>query len=192
MSRSTIPALLLLLSSLGVAACGASGDKAGANTAAADTAAAAVAPDPAQACLGLRPVPVAIAVADFIGTADPKPLRFLNAASTDSALPPAAEAVVQDKGPTFYWLSSEKNQQQIRDKLAGDGDWATLLVVIRENVDHGDGTHTIRVGGRYVGAPHDGKESPEKRYEIACQIDSVAHWAVTNGTMSDSASAGAP
>lgn len=136
--------------------------------------------DPAVACADARPVPSTIAVLDFIDHADPKPLRFLNAVGTDSALPPAAELLVQKKGPTFYWLDTERGQQQIREKLDGDGAWETMLVLVRENTEHADGTHTLRVGGRYVGAPNDGEESPEKRYTIGCQVDSVATWAITH------------
>lgn len=159
---------------------GCGGSAVPADSASADAAApAGMTLDPALACEALRPLPPSIAVLDFIEHAVPKPLRFLNAVSTDSALPPAAELAVQKKGPTFYWLESERNQQQIREKLAGDGPWETLLVLMRENTDHADGTHTLRVGGRYVGASNDGDESPEKRYTIACQVDSVAAWVIT-------------
>ncbi len=170
--RTHIAPLLALLAACG----GGSGD---ANNASADAAPATL--DPATACVEVRPLPVAIAVLDYITTAEPKPLRFLNAATTDSALPPAAEAVVQDKGPTFYWLPQEKNQLQIRAKLAGDGDWATMLVVVREDADNGDGTHTVRVGGSYIGKPHEALVSPEKRYTVRCQVDSVATWLLQPG-----------
>ncbi len=161
--------LLALLAACG----GGSGDAA---KAAALAEAEAVVLDPRTACVEVRPLPVARAVLDYITTAEPRPLRFLNAATTDSALPQAAEVVVQDKGPTFYWLPQENNQQQIREKLARDGDWATMLVVVREDADNGDGTHTVRVGGSYIGKPHEGLVSPEKRYTVRCQVDSVATW----------------
>lgn len=134
----------------------------------------------ASACNALTETPAQLAVLDFIAAADPKPWRFLTAVSTDSALSESAFDVVQKKGPTFYWLTDQKSQQQIRDKLVRDGDWATMLVLMRENSDNGNGTHTLRVGGRYVGAPHEGVESPEKRYTVQCQIDSVATWVMTN------------
>lgn len=135
--------------------------------------------DPALACRDISPSAAQIAVLDYITTAEPKPLRFLNAVATDSALPDDVALVVQDKGPTFYWLQDEKNQQQIRDKLAGDGSWATMLVLVRENTDHGDGTYTMRIGGRYVGAPNDGAVSPEKQYRLRCQVDgTTAAWAM--------------
>jgi hypothetical protein len=146
----------------------------------ADRASDVVVLDPATACTSLTPSPVAMAVLDYITTADPKPLRFLNAATTDSALPPAAEAVVKDKGPTFYWLPNEKNQQQIRDKLESGGEWPNMLVLVRELTDNGAGVTVVRVGGRYIGRPHDGRESPERRYTIRCQVDSVATWVMDN------------
>ncbi len=137
-------------------------------------------PDPATACLSSSPAPVALAVRDFITTAEPTPLRFLNAATTDSALPPLAAAVVQDKGPTFYWMPDEKSRQQVRDNLSRVGAWASMLVVVREDTDHGDGTKTVRVGGHYIGPPHEGIESPEKRYTISCRIDSLTSWTITH------------
>ena len=175
MMRSTplrAPALAFAAALL-ISACGGAPPR---DTAAAEDAA----PDPATACNAVRPEPVVLAVLDYIAAAEPKPLRFLNAVGSDSALPPAAEAAVQDKGPTFYWLAAEKNQQQIRDKLSRDGDWATMLVLVRGDVDNGDGTHLVRVGGRYVGAPHEGLVSPEKRYTVRCLVDSAATWSIAD------------
>ena len=144
-------------------------------------------PDPATACIGTAPVPVALAVQDFIGSADPKPERFLNAASTDSALPAAAEAIVTRKGPTFYWLPNEAAQQQMRTKLEGDGPWVNMLVVVRSQQDGGDGTWTIRVGGKYIGGPLHGTESPEKRYTVSCIIGDTNAWKVTDAVLSGGA-----
>jgi hypothetical protein len=140
-------------------------------------------PDPATACLGMSPVPVALAVQDFIGSADPKPERFLNAASTDSALPPAAEAIVARKGPTFYWLADETAQQQMRAKREGDGPWVNMLVVVRGQQDGGDGTHTIVVGGQYIGGALHGTQSPAKRYTVSCIIGETNAWQVTDAVL---------
>lgn len=157
------------------AACGGDAAQSTSDTASADSAGVI---DLAVACADALPVPAAMAVLDFIGHAEPQPLRFLNAVGTDSALPPAAEIAVQDKGPTFYWLEAQKNQDQIREKLSRDGPWATMLVLVRENTDHGDGTHSVRVGGRYIANAEDGVESPEKLYRVACQVDSTAAWVI--------------
>ncbi len=169
--RCAVPSALLLLT----AACGGSADsgKSGGDAGQLDA---------AVACNTLSPTPDQMAVLDFISTAEPKPWRFLTAVSTDSALSEPAFEVVQKKGPTFYWLTDEKSQTQIRDKLARDGDWATMLVLMRENSDDGEGTHTLRIGGRYVGAPHEALESPEKRYSVQCKVDSVATWVMTDGS----------
>ncbi len=175
--RSLVRLAPLATLSLAVA-CGGSQDNASASG-------SAVTLNPATACAISTPGPVTLAVRDFITTAEPRPLRFLNAVATDSALPEAAAALVQDKGPTFYWLSDEKSQQQIRSKLATGGDWPTMLVLLREHTDHGDGTHTVRIGGRYVERPNDGEVSPEKRYTVSCQTDSTAVWAITSGASSD-------
>ncbi len=170
--RCAAPASLLLF----FTACGGGGDTA---KSAGDGEAEL---DVATACNSISPTADQLAVLDFIGTAEPKPWRFLTAVSTDSALSESAFDAVQGKGPTFYWLSDQKSQQQIREKLANDGDWATMLVLMRENRDNGDGTHTLRVAGRYVGEPHEGLESPEKRYTVQCQVDSVATWVITEGS----------
>jgi hypothetical protein len=137
-------------------------------------------PDPATACIGTSPVPVAIAVQDFIRSAEPTPERFLNAATTDSALPAAAEVVVSRKGPMFYWLPDETAQQQMQAKLERDGPWVNMLVVVRGQLDGGDGTWTIRVGGKYIGGPQHGTESPEKRYTVSCILGDTNAWKVTD------------
>jgi len=170
--RLPLAPLLALL-----AACG--GGSGGSDKASANAASETL--DPATACIDVRPLPVALAVLAYVTTAEPKPLRFLNAVTTDSALPPAAEAVVQDKGPTFYWLPQEKNQLQIREKLARDGDWPTMLVVVRADAVNADGSHVVRVGGSYIGKPHEAQVSPEKRYSVRCQVDSVATWVMDPG-----------
>jgi hypothetical protein len=146
-----------------------------------------LAPDPATACIGTAPAPVAVAVQDFIGSADPRPERFLNAATTDSALPGPAEAVVARKGPMFYWLPDEASQQQMRAKLEGDGPWANMLVVVRGQQDGGDGTWTIRVGGTYIGGELHGTQSPEKRYTVTCILGDTNAWKVTDATIAGGA-----
>lgn len=144
-------------------------------------------PDPATACIGTAPVPVALAVQDFIGSAEPKPERFLNAAGTDSALPPAAESVVTRKGPMFYWLANDAAQQQMRTKLENDGPWVNMLVVVRSQEEAGDGTWTIRVGGTYIGGELHGTASPEKRYTVSCVIGDTNAWKVTDATVAGGA-----
>lgn len=140
-------------------------------------------PDPATACIGTAPAPVALAVQDFINSAEPKPERFLNAATTDSALPSPAEAIVTRKGPTFYWLPDEASQQKMRAKLEGDGPWVNMLVVVRGQDDGGDGTWSIRVGGKYIGGELHGTESPEKRYTVSCIIGDTSAWKVTDASL---------
>jgi hypothetical protein len=144
-------------------------------------------PDPATACLSATPTPVALAVTDFIGAAEPKPERFLTAATTDSALPQAAESVVSRKGPLFFWLPDPAMQAQMRAKLEGDGAWTNMLVVVREQTDHGDGTWTVRVGGRYIGGPSHGSESPEKSYTVSCLIGDPSAWKVTDAKLAGGA-----
>jgi hypothetical protein len=161
----------LAAAALLLAACGgggAAGDRAAAETGEADLAAA---------CDAARPGTIAVAVADYIANVEPRPLRFLNAAASDSALPEEALKVLQDKGPTFYWLDGEKQQQQILDKLAGDGDWATLLVVLRGEERDEPGHAFVTLGGEFKGGKLAGTVVPERRIELRCTADSAA-WTV--------------
>ncbi len=144
-------------------------------------------PDPGTACLAATPLPVALAVQDFIMTADPAPQRFLQAAATDSALPPAAEAVVSAKGPLFYWTGDAAAQEAMRAKLEGDGPWINMLVVVREQRDEGTGTWTVRVGGHYIGGALHGTVSPGKRYTVSCVIGEPSAWTVTDAQLSGDA-----
>jgi len=170
---------LLLCSSL--VACGGRADR-GRSTPAEE-----LPPDPATACIGSAPAPVALAVQDFINSAEPTPERFLNAATTDSALPGPAEAIVTRKGPTFYWLPDEAAQQQMRAKLERDGPWVNMLVVVRGQADGGDGTWIIRVGGTYIATALHGTASPEKRYTVSCIIGETNAWKVTDVSLAGGA-----
>jgi hypothetical protein len=128
----------------------------------------------------VAPTPVALAVRDFIAAADPVPQRFLTAATTDSALPRAAEAVVERKGPLFLWLPDPTAQAAMRTKLEGDGPWINMLVIVRGEARQADGSVEVRVGGHYVGGETDGRESPEMRFTVVCVPGEPSAWRVVD------------
>ena len=166
--RHFIPAAAVLLAF--AAACGGNGDRAGAdaNTVGKEQAAGAGA-GTVPTCANGDTTALALAVRDFITKAAPSAQRYLNAVGTDSALPEDGLKVLQDKGPTYFYSSDSSAQRQIREKLATDGPWATLLVVYRGQsaTDGGTGVD-VRLGGHYVGGEHDGKVHPTKRYGFRC------------------------
>jgi hypothetical protein len=143
--------------------------------------------DPAAACRRVAPAPVALAVRDFITAAEPTPQRFLTAATTDSALPRTAEAVVERKGPLFLWLPDAAAQLAMRTKLEGDGPWVNMLVIVRGETVQPDGTVAVRVGGHYIGGEWHGRESPEVHFTIECQAGEPAAWRVIEAARSDGA-----
>ncbi|MEO7521300.1 MAG: hypothetical protein ABIW79_05735 [Gemmatimonas sp.] len=130
---------------------------------------AAVAAGAVPSCANADTTPVSLAVRDFITKATPTPQRYLSAAGSDSAVPEDGFKVLQDKGPTFYFSSDSVAQRKIREKLANDGPYASLLVVYKgqTTTDGGRGID-IRLGGHYVGGELDGKVATNKRYAIRC------------------------
>jgi hypothetical protein len=163
-SRSVLRTTVALLLGL-AAACG--GDRAAdAGTGGKEQAARAGAGTTA-ACSKADTTAVALAVLDFIAKATPSAQRYLNAVGTDSALPDDGLKALQDKGPTYFYSSDSSAQRKLREKLAVDGPWATLLVVYRGQTATDSGVD-IRLGGHYVGGAHDGLTARTKRYGVRC------------------------
>jgi hypothetical protein len=156
---ATLTALVPL--TLLAAACG----DGGAARKAADSAALAAGPT----CASPDTTPVGLAVRAFITTATPTPQRYLSAAGTDSAVPDDGFKVLQEKGPTYFYSSDPKAQEQIKAKLASVGPYASLLVVYRGKTEADNGnTVTVSLGGHYVGGEHDGKEAPTRQFTVRC------------------------
>ena len=122
-----------------------------------------------EACARPDSTPLGLAVRDYIAKSLPTPLRFLNAVGTDSALPEDGFKVLQDKGPSYFYGSDTVAQRKLRDKLAVDGPWPSLLVVYRgQSASDGGNAMDIRLGGHYVGGEHHGKVHVSKRYAMRC------------------------
>ena len=126
------------------------------------------------ACHGGDDKVLRMAVTAYLKQAKPKPERFLNAAGTDSALPPVAVEVLQDKGPTYYFPGG--GETQARRMLHEKGDFTTLLVVPRPG-SKAERSATVRLGGHFVGGAEDGRPAGERTFTFSCDS---AGWRMTN------------
>lgn len=124
---------------------------------------------------------VSLAVRQFITTADPKPLRFLYMAGTDSMLPEAGTRVLQDKGPTYLWPSDLSKAAPVRKKLGDAGPWNALLVTYKGVSQPTPETARVRIGGTWVGPVDDGKQLGVKAASFECRAegDSANMWRLT-------------
>lgn len=98
----------------------------------------------------------------------PTPQRFLVAAGTDSGVPDAVRAALQNKGPTYYYFGTEAQRKSVRDKLASVGSYTTLLVVYRGTRAVDDTGAVARFRGWYVGGQHDGKAATPRAVYLSC------------------------
>lgn len=129
-------------------------------------------------CTTADSTPVGLAVLEYITTAFPTPQRYLQAAGTDSAVPEDGFKIMQLKGPTYYYSSDPKAQQQVKDKLASVGPYATLLVVYKGKTEKDNGNDvTVSLAGHYVGGDHDGKVAEAREINLRCD---TTGWRVTN------------
>ena len=121
--------------------------------------------------------PAALAVRDYIKNSQPKPMRFLTAAGSDSAVPDDAFHELQDKGPTYYYAGTDAAKKKVRDKLELAGPFTALLVVVRGVKKNDDGTEVLRIGGHYLTGEYDGKAGDSRAYRMACD---TAGWSIKN------------
>jgi hypothetical protein len=110
------------------------------------------------------------AVLDYIMTAEPRPQRFLSAAGTDSAMQGDGMAVLQDKGPTFFYAGNEAALKKLREKLDNDGPYASMLVVMKGHEPSSDGlTETVTIAGHYIAGDLHGRVSPPRTFRFRCE-----------------------
>jgi hypothetical protein len=121
------------------------------------------------------------AVSQFIATTDPKPLRFLYMAGTDSMLPEAGTRALQDKGPTYLWPATPGQQPLVKKKLGDAGPWNALLVTYKGVSQPTPETARVRIGGTWIGPVDDGKQLGVKVADFACSTagDSAHKWRLT-------------
>ena len=119
---------------------------------------------------------IALAVTAFVKTVSPTPQRFLAAVSSDSAIPDAARAALQDRGPTYLWPPDSIQRAKVRQKLISVGDY-TALAVVYKGMSHPDASHTIiKLGGHFVDVGNGVPPSVTGDIEMAC--DSTKKWRV--------------
>ena len=125
---------------------------------------------------------VGTAVTQFITTTDPKPMRFLYMAGTDSTLPDAGTRALQDKGPTYLWPATPGQQPIVKKKLSDAGPWNALLVTFKGITQPTPQTARVRLGGTWIGPVDDGKQLGVKAANFECKTagDSAHHWRLTS------------
>ncbi|MEP6764626.1 MAG: hypothetical protein ABJB66_09965 [Gemmatimonadaceae bacterium] len=116
-----------------------------------------------------------VAIRDFIKNSEPKPMRFLSAAGTDSAVPDEGLRALQDKGPTYFYAGSEEQKKKVRDKIELAGPFTALLIVMRSDKKNADGTEVVSLGGHYLTGEFDGKVAPARAYTMSCD---TAGWSI--------------
>src|SRR5690606_28126374 len=57
------------------------------------------------------------AVRAYLDGREPRPLRFLSAAGSDSAMPNAGMLVLQDRGPTYFYPPDSAGRETVRQRL---------------------------------------------------------------------------
>lgn len=118
------------------------------------------------------------AVTAFLDSVQPKPLRFLYMAGTDSTLPESGQRALQDKGPTYLWPADAKQQPAVKQNLENRGPWNALLVTWKGLVQPTPETARVRIGATWVGPVDDGKQLGVKLVTFECRStgDSAHKW----------------
>lgn len=111
---------------------------------------------------------IAQAAEEYIERMTPTPRRFLLAVGGDTALPEAARQVMQDKGPTYLYPADSNAQVQIRDRLAGAGEWPALMVTYHGTRQDTDDQASVRLAGHWVVGELDGTRAPARSVVFAC------------------------
>ena len=173
-------AAVAALGAAAVLACGGEPRAPGSAAQAARAKAAAAAPR----CAPARDAAIGPAVLAYIRLASPTPQRFLVAAGTDSALPEAGLRALQSKGPTYLYPADDRLRAQVRSRMADVGEYASLLVTMKDARAVGDTQAIVRLGGWYVGGKHDGRSSPMRTVYLGCD---TTGWAVRRTTEDQSA-----
>ena len=74
---------------------------------------------------------VATAVPEFVRTAQPRALRYLVPATSDSSLPDAGRTALQMKGQTFLYPNDTTQRTALINRLSDAGEYTTLLVAYK-------------------------------------------------------------
>lgn len=108
------------------------------------------------------------AVLAYIKDANPYPQRFLSPALTDSALPDAGVAALQEKGPTYFFPPDSAGRTKVRSKMADVGPYTSLVVAWHGTSREADTAVVVRLSGRYVGGKYEGTVAAPKTFRFRC------------------------
>ncbi|HEX2716857.1 MAG TPA: hypothetical protein VHM67_04200 [Gemmatimonadaceae bacterium] len=108
------------------------------------------------------------AVIAYAKSASPYPQRFLSAAGTDSALPDAGVAALQEKGPTYFFPPDTAQRAKVRKHMDNMGPYTALLVAWHGATAEADSALVVRLSGRYVGGKFEGTVAPMKAFRFNC------------------------
>ena len=111
---------------------------------------------------------VAMAAEEYVERMTPTPRRFLLAVGGDTALPEPAKQVMQDKGPTYLYPADTAVQRQLKDRLAGAGEWPALMVTYHGVQQDAEDRASVRLAGHWVIGELDGTRAPAQRIVFAC------------------------
>ena len=125
-------------------------------------------PPPPGTCASAGSAEIATAVGAYVQNVSPTPLRFLVAASGDSALPDTAQQTLQEKGPMYLFPTDTALQKKMVGELEAKGPGPILLVLYLGAQPGPKGTATIRIGGRFVGSDSQGDVAPTSAFEFRC------------------------
>ncbi|HEX8851324.1 MAG TPA: hypothetical protein VF761_17490 [Gemmatimonadaceae bacterium] len=104
----------------------------------------------------------------YVKDANPYPQRFLSPALTDSALPDAGVAALQEKGPTYFFPPDSAGRAKVRGKMADVGPYTSLVVAWHGTRREADTAVVVRLSGRYVGGKYEGTVAPPKTFRFRC------------------------
>ena len=108
------------------------------------------------------------AVLAYVKNATPYPQRFLSPAGTDSALPDAGVAALQEKGPTYFFPPDSAKRAQVRKHMDNQGPYTALLVAWHGATVEADTGLVVRLSGRYIGGKFEGTAAPMKSFRFGC------------------------
>lgn len=123
----------------------------------------------ARRCRTTTDSAIAVAFTRYVGSVDPKPMRFVFPVGQGDTLPSAGRQALQSIGPTYLYPTDTAKQQVVEDKLKSVGDFPTLLVHYRGLQRDSDSTAVIRLGGEYVSGSADGLRAPSRLIHLACR-----------------------
>lgn len=93
---------------------------------------------------------VAAAVPEFIRTAQPRAVRYLVPATSDTSLPEAGRAALQMKGQTFLYPNDSAMRQQIINRLSDAGEYTTMLVAYKGTKLVARDSAVVQFAGHYI------------------------------------------